>query len=1091
MILTKKSYCFTANSAVSDKMNPVGVVQRDPQAFSLITLSREFAMRCTSHLVKFAPMVFLFAVLGAGTSFAATYTWDITPGTIGLGNNQIDDGSGTWEVISGMNGNWTSDIGVNNVPWVSNTTNIAAFTGVNGGTITASGSLSAGGITIDGSSSYLFNGDASSPLLTLDSAGITIHGTAAHTFDSTLGMTLSNSQTWSNNSSNLLAVNSAIANGGNLLTIAGTGNTTLGGILGNGAGGLMMSGNGMLILSGTNTFSGGTTLNAGNLTLGSTAALGATAGMFTISGGSLDSSVANLVNAKNNPVTLNSDFTFVGSQNLNLGTGILSLGTAAGTTRTITVNANTLTLGGVIINGTTATGLTKAGPGTLALNNNANTFSGKIVVNAGTLSLAGVGSMGTAPGSLVTDFMTLNGATLTYNTSQSNNNTNTNRGIMLGISGGTIGSNMGSWDGPISGTGNLCIANGQFRISGGGSGGASGSYDSTYTGDTIILSGGQVCPYRTNSMQYSTLDLSLQPNGMRNLNGISAIVLGGLKGSQNENLSLTDSVYTLSIGNNNKDTTYSGVLSGSVNQSVIKTGTGTLTFSGSNSFAGQLTIQSGKLAVLTINNVSAAGPLGQSALNVILGKTGSVTGTLEYTGTTASSSKPFTMATGGTGAFQIDSADAVLTLSGSINGSGGLSKTGPGTLKLTGANIYSGGTTINAGGLVLGNGVALSGSGAMTLNGGSLISGPTGSIGGMLLAGSGTHSIIPGGSGAIGTLTLGGNLTLNNNSTLDFDIIDNVTDTLSLSGGSLTYAGALNLSFPSTAPSVPQIYHLFSGFNAGQIGTFASINKPPAPTGLKWRDFGTNQFVDYATGTVELDLSAVTATWSLSSGTVGNWITGTNWTGGIAPASQGDTATLGSGTASAIDLSGATPTVSALIFDNLGSANYEIKDSIGTGSLTLHGMGTSPASVTVNTGSDTISTNIDLASDLVISGSGKLALSGSITETLGSHSLTMSGTGGTLILSGTGLYTGGTIVNAGTLAVTTSTALPDGYNLTVGAGGTLIFDPSYSFSSIIATPVSATSSAVMGAVSPVPEPSTLVLLIAGLAVGLGAWRRRK
>jgi len=98
----------------------------------------------------------------------------------------------------------------------------------------------------------------------------------------------------------------------------------------------------------------------------------------------------------------------------------------------------------------------------------------------------------------------------------------------------------------------------------------------------------------------------------------------------------------------------------------------------------------------------------------------------------------------------------------------------------------------------------------------------------------------------------------------------------------------------------------------------------------------------------------------------------------------------------------------------------------------------------------------------------------------------MSGTNGTLILSGTGLYTGGTIVNAGILTVTSSTALPDGQRLTVGAGGTLIFDPSYSASSIVATLVSAASSAV----SPVPEPNTLALLAAGLVVGFGAWRRK-
>ncbi len=78
-----------------------------------------------------------------------------------------------------------------------------------------------------------------------------------------------------------------------------------------------------------------------------------------------------------------------------------------------------------------------------------------------------------------------------------------------------------------------------------------------------------------------------------------------------------------------------------------------------------------------------------------------------------------------------------------------------------------------------------------------------------------------------------------------------------------------------------------------------------------------------------------------------------------------------------------------------------------------------------------------------------------ITHTIGgsiSLSGVLSGPGGlakagpgTLILSGSNHYIGGTTVNAGTLCVTSSNALADGTVLSVGAGGTFVFDPSMSF----------------------------------------------
>ena len=70
----------------------------------------------------------------------------------------------------------------------------------------------------------------------------------------------------------------------------------------------------------------------------------------------------------------------------------------------------------------------------------------------------------------------------------------------------------------------------------------------------------------------------------------------------------------------------------------------------------------------------------------------------------------------------------------------------------------------------------------------------------------------------------------------------------------------------------------------------------------------------------------------------------------------------------------------------------------------------------------------------------------------------------------------------GTLIQTSATALPAETDLTISGGGTLIFDPSQS-AGLMAEHAS------LG-VTAVPEPGTLVLLIAGAAVAFGLWRRR-
>ena len=171
------------------------------------------------------------------------------------------------------------------------------------------------------------------------------------------------------------------------------------------SGSLTKSNNGKLTITNANTHTGGTTLNAGTLNVNHAAALGGAGNLLTINGGTLDNTLGTPVVTNAYPLSVNGDFAFTGTNALTIGAGASTLGSAAGTTRTITVNASTLTLRGAIGNGATADSLAKTGAGTLILTG-ASSFTGTLTLassimcgaeNAGAL---GAGALVLAGGEL-------------------------------------------------------------------------------------------------------------------------------------------------------------------------------------------------------------------------------------------------------------------------------------------------------------------------------------------------------------------------------------------------------------------------------------------------------------------------------------------------------------------------------------------------------------------------------------------------------------------------------------------------------------------------------------------------------------------
>ena len=157
---------------------------------------------------------------------------------------------------------------------------------------------------------------------------------------------------------------------------------------------------------------------------------------------------------------------------------------------------------------------------------------------------------------------------------------------------------------------------------------------------------------------------------------------------------------------------------------LTKTGNATLTLTGTGSYQGGLTVLAGAFSA------SSAGQLGALPATTVADYLRLDGGTLRWTGgsVTLGVARGTTIGDAG-GTFDITNAAAALRFDGVVTSAAtattaGVTKTGPGTLRLTATNPYRGNTTINQGTLMVGQGASLGSSAVPTTvtinNGGTL-----------------------------------------------------------------------------------------------------------------------------------------------------------------------------------------------------------------------------------------------------------------------------------------------------------------------------------------------------------------------------------
>ena len=644
-------------------------------------------------------------------------------------------------------------------------------------------------------------------------------------------------------------------------------------------------------------------------------------------------------------------------------------------TRTVTIDTTPRTVGVLNIGDTDGTNAFILTGTTLSFNNNASPAQ---------LNFVSTGSNNTvsAPISILSSTLTISNASSGSQTIGAAPISAGSSGLKTIVIGSTGGGNLLISGTMSDGSGSLALvqnsANAVTQISGA----------QQYTGGTT-LSAGKLKTNNNAAFGTGTLFLNggtLTTAGTTGRSLQNSLSLGG-------NVTIGDATDTGSLGFNsssgfvtltansiltvNNTLTFSSSVAGAF--SLTKAGSGTMTFSATGSaITGGLTLSAGRLIAANSAGVFGTGTLSlnggsitsNATTNRTISNAVSVGGDVTIGDATNNGTLTFNGVTALTGNRAITTAsDAVF--SNTVSGAFSLAKSGTGTLTLSGTNTYSGGTTLNAGRIVVSNAASLGAStGTLTFAGNS----------GVQLAASfdtTRNAVIN--TGVTGTVdtnsfnqNISGNLTGLGSLNKSGAGILILSGSNSYSGATTIAGGILNAAKKESLPgwnvngqvSVASgaglgVYLGGTGFSAAEVDTlFANV---AFASGASWG----------------LDTTNGSATWSanINTPTLGFIKLGSN----------------------ALTLSGSNNVASVTI--NSGTLNLGSTTALGSGTLTTTGAATLSTSVDL-TGANKITNNVSLLTNLIVGTGSAMELAGSINLNGGRKVITNGNTGVALTISG-------------------------------------------------------------------------------------------